>query len=427
MKNRKDKIFTTRLLTTLLIIVLAILFYILLDNFAAVRSWVGQFVSVLSPFITGAILAYLLNMPMGFFERTIFANVKGKRILSILFSYILAAIVLGLLLWSVIPQLVKSISTVISSVSFYLSDLDNTFAEIAAFFGVEVSRFDFIRLQLEEVINALISSIQSLLPQLANYIFSLGTGVINTITAIIASIYLLFGKEKLLRQCKKIIYALFPRKAGNEIMRVAKLSNTVFSGFISGKLLDSAIIGIICFFFMQILVMLDFISAPIATLIAVIIGVTNIIPFFGPFIGAIPSAVILLTINPLSCVIFVIFVIVLQQFDGNVLGPKILGNTTGLPPFLVLFSIVVGGGLFNIPGMLIGVPAAAVLYNVVGDIMNRRLKNRHIDVDDLETSFEEAEVEKAELNEDILNKETEKEKEPPSIKKDDSLDSDESE
>lgn len=414
MKNRRDKIFNTRLLATLLIIVLGILFYILLDNFTAVRSWIGQFIRVLNPFISGLIIAYLLNMPMSFFERKLFANVKGKRVLSILLSYVLAAIVLSLLLWTVIPQLLRSISTVISSVTFYLSDLDNAFGEIADLFGMDVARFDFLREQLETAIGTLINSIQSFLPQVANYILSLGTGVFNTITAVIASIYLLSGKENLLRQCKKLICALFPTKAGDEIMRIATLSNTVFSGFISGKLLDSAIIGIICFFFMQILVLLGFITAPIATLIAVIIGVTNIIPFFGPFIGAIPSAVILLTIHPLSCAIFIIFVIVLQQFDGNVLGPKILGNTTGLPPFLVLFSIVVGSGLFGVPGMLIGVPTAAVLYNVVGDIVNRRLEKKRIDAEALTREEKESEEDNGETN----NIETE----PPSPEEDGSDD-----
>ncbi len=213
------------------------------------------------------------------------------------------------------------------------------------------------------------------IPSLLDFSISIGATVFNILTALIASLYMLFGKERLIFQVKKLLFAYIPYKRADRIMVIARRSNRIFSGFIVGKMIDSIIIGIICFIGML------FIHQPFAVLIAVIIGVTNMIPFFGPFIGAIPCAFILLLVNPMTTIIFVIFIIILQQIDGNIIGPKILGDSTGLSAIWVLVAIIIGNGLFGIVGMLIGVPTFAVVYSIVSDNIKSKLKEKTIDTD----------------------------------------------
>lgn len=199
--------------------------------------------------------------------------------------------------------------------------------------------------------------------------------VFNFIIGIIVSIYVLFSKEKFQKQTKKLIYAVFRPGQANMILQIGGKSNEIFGGFIIGKIIDSLIIGVICFIGLSIL------NMPYTMLVSVIVGVTNVIPFFGPYIGAIPSAILILLADPLKGLYFIIFVIALQQFDGNVLGPKILGNSTGLSSFWVVFSILIAGGLFGIPGMLFGVPTFAVIYYIVNMLVNSILKKKELPTD----------------------------------------------
>ena len=213
------------------------------------------------------------------------------------------------------------------------------------------------------------------IPGVLTFSFSLGSALIKMVMVLIISVYMLDGKEKLLFQIKKATYAYMGVEAADWLVYVANLSNRIFSGFIIGKLIDSTIIGILAFIGMM------FIYPPYTVLIAVVIGVTNMIPFFGPFIGAIPCIFILLMISPMTAFIFTIFVFVLQQLDGNIIGPKILGNSLGLSPIWVLAGILVGNGLFGVVGMLIGVPMFAVLYTLVSDNIKKILNEKGISAD----------------------------------------------
>ena len=181
---------------------------------------------------------------------------------------------------------------------------------------------------------------------------------------------MLLSKETFLAQLKKLVVALFNERHANRLLEFGRRTNKIFSGFVLGKIIDSAIIGIICYILMRIL------SLPYPMLISVIVGVTNIIPFFGPLIGAIPSAILILLINPLQCLIFIIMVVLLQQFDGNILGPRILGDSVGLSSFWILISITIFSGLFGVPGMIIGVPVFAVMYMLVSDFVKARLEKK---------------------------------------------------
>ena len=213
------------------------------------------------------------------------------------------------------------------------------------------------------------------MPKILNFGVAVGSGVVTAITALISSIYMLAGKGRLVPQLKKLTYAIAPRTSAERFLSVCSRANGVFVGFINGKLIDSAIIGVLCF----ILTMIFRIPYPV--LVSVVVGVTNIIPFFGPIIGAVPCVMILLIVDPWAAVRFGILVIALQQFDGNILGPKILGDSTGLSAIWVLVAIVVGGGLFGFPGMLLGVPTFAVLYSLVREWTNARLESKGIDGD----------------------------------------------
>ena len=217
---------------------------------------------------------------------------------------------------------------------------------------------------ISEVSTSLIGSVVDLLVWLFNFIIG-----------IIISIYLLSSKELFCAQAKKITYALLREERANNLINNMRFANKTFGGFLIGKILDSFIIGILCFIGTSVL------KIPYALLISVIVGVTNIIPFFGPYLGAIPCALILIMINPIKCVVFLIFVLVLQQFDGNVLGPKILGNSTGLSSFWVIFSITVFGGLFGVLGMFVGVPVFAVIYAAIKTFVSQRLVKKNLPAD----------------------------------------------
>ena len=379
MKNRNLGPFWKRTLSNIVTACTGVLLFLFFSNIIAVRSAFAWFFSVFSPFVWGIAIAYMLNMPMRFFENHLFARFRRKRTLSILATYLTFCLLLGVLVGSIIPQLLDSVGVLIDNFSQYVRNLNHLVSSVGQLLQLDEDLLDSLLLSYRDLANQFISYLRTILPQLLNATMQLGSGVISVFTAIIASVYMLSGKEKLLQQAKRMLYALLPGEKVRPVLRVAQLSDSVFSGFISGKIVDSAIIGAICFVFMSAMNICaslfgsEAIRMPYTLLISVIIGVTNVIPFFGPFIGAIPSVMIILMANPWGALWFTIFIIVLQQFDGNVLGPKILGDSTGLPAMWVLIAIIVFGGLFGFVGMLLGVPTVAVLYSLAGNYIEQRL------------------------------------------------------
>ena len=197
----------------------------------------------------------------------------------------------------------------------------------------------------------------------------------NAIIGVIISVYLLFGKENFSMQSKKAVYAMMKPAHANMLLHLTIKSNEIFGGFIIGKIIDSAIIGVLCFIGLSLL------NMPYTLLVSVIVGVTNVIPFFGPYIGAIPSAILIMLQDPKMGIYFIIFILILQQIDGNIIGPKILGNSTGLSAFWVVFSILLGGGLFGFVGMILGVPTFAVIYYVVKMLVDHRLEQKNLPIE----------------------------------------------
>lgn len=387
-EKRKWYQLDSRALSNLVVVCVGILLYLGLTHLPQVKETVGAVVDVFSPFIAGFVIAYLLNTPVDFFERKVYAKYKGKRALSIVTVFLIAVAVIAVLLQLVLPQVADSIRQLFSNLTVYLNNLNQTVQELIQRFHMDgegltnlVDHYnDFIRnLSSADMVKRATEFLTSSAPELWNFGMSVGNsmvnGVVTAMTAVIASIYMLSGKPRLTSQLKKLIYATFPEKGASRILKVSGKANQIFVGFINGKLLDSAIIGVLCF------LLCSLIKIPYAVLVSVVVGVTNVIPFFGPIIGAVPCLMILVIVNPWAALRFGVLIIALQQFDGNILGPKILGDSTGLSAIWVLVAIVVGGGLFGFPGMLLGVPTFAVLYSLVKEWAERRLEEKGIDAD----------------------------------------------
>lgn len=359
--------------------------YFILINLKRVSGVFSYIGGILRPFIIAAIFAYIVNGPMMFFER-LFGKLTDKkkprpvlkRVLAIIAAWVACLAVLVLFFVIIVPDVKVSITTLINNLPGYFESLKTLISTLAEKYGFDISYLDsFMSFQItaDGVMEIIDKYSDALIPQLANIAnlsVQIGSFIADVIIAIIVSVYLLFSKETLIAQLKKVLYALFRRRFVDACVRVARETHRTFSGFINGKLLDSLIIGILCFIGMSIL------KYEYALLISFIVGVTNVIPFFGPIFGAVPSVLLLLMIDPWHAFWFAVFVFALQQLDGNVIGPKILGDSTGLPALWVMFAILVGGALWGVAGMFVGVPLFAVIYRFSKEIFENLLKKKNM-------------------------------------------------
>lgn len=390
MKFRFDKKYLYWGITAFLVIAASILFYYILFHRSSLSSGISTFIGISMPIIDGFVLAYLMTPVLNKIEKCIIKplymkfkvpltpkNKRRMRGLSILVTIVLILIILYEFFGLIIPEVIRSIQSIIFQFPIYVNNLSNWAL------GLMKNNPD-----LEEVVNALIDQYSSkildyvnsnLIPNINNLIRTLSSSVIGVLKAMwnfvigfIISIYVLGSKEKFAGQAKKIAYALFDRKTGNQVISNFRFIHSTFIGFIGGKIVDSIIIGIICF------VCTTIIGTPYAILVSMIIGVTNMIPFFGPWIGGVPSALLVLMVDPRQALYFIILILFIQQFDGNILGPKILGDSTGLSGFWVIFAITIFGGLFGVLGMVVGVPIFAVFYAAVKASVNRMLKKKNL-------------------------------------------------
>lgn len=381
-------------LSAWLVIVMSILCFFTFYKLDTLKEIFGQISAILRPFTFGFVVAYLLlpifNMLVRktspWFSRVI-RNEKKAKGLNKLFCSLLSVtfflFIVAALLSMVLPQLAESIMGLLEKLPEYLNRMEAWLTE--HFF----SNNPILEGNLQQLYASVASSIMEwanaqLVPQLLEVMKGnfVGSFVSNTISFLktvlvgfISAVYMLNSKDTFSAQGKKLIYSMFHTETANVILENIRFVHKVFGGFITGKLLDSLIIGLITFFAMSIL------HLPYVLLISVIIGVTNIIPFFGPFIGAIPSTLLIILVSPLQAVYFVIFILILQQFDGNILGPKILGDSTGLASFWVMFAILLFGGLFGFAGMVVGVPLFAVIYSAISGLVNRALGKKSLSVE----------------------------------------------
>lgn len=388
MKFKFDKKYLYWGITAFLVIVASILFYYILFHSSKLSHTIQTFIKIAMPIIDGFVLAYLitpiLNKVEGKIIKPLYVkakiplNPKNKRRIrgfSILVTIVLILIVLYEFFSLVIPEVIRSIQSIIFQFPVYINNLSNWALGLMKNNPDFEKVLDDLLIQYSAKIMEYVNT--NLLPHINDLIKTLSLSVIGVVKALwnfiigfIISIYLLGSKEKFAGQAKKIAYALFDRKAGNELITNFRFIHSTFIGFISGKIIDSIIIGIICFICTSI------IGTPYALLVSVIVGVTNVIPFFGPYIGAIPSTFLVLMVDPKQALYFVILILIIQQFDGNILGPKILGDSTGLSGFWVIFAITIFGGLFGVLGMIAGVPIFAVFYAGVKSLVNRQLSKK---------------------------------------------------
>ena len=310
-----------------------------------------------------------------FFHAKLLKYSKRWRWVAILLAYLVAVLLIVLLAWLVIPQIVNSIMKLFNNVPQYINGIQEMLLFVQGRYGVDLDRAIKMLDDSEAMLNEVYSLGKTVLPQIMSTMGNVAGNFVNVFTAIASSIYMLADKEHLLHQLRTVTHALLPRRAAEQTLRICHYANDNFTGFFIGKIIDSAIIGVITFVCMTVL-RLDF-----AVLISVFIGITNIIPVFGPFIGAVPSIFILLLVNPIQALIFCILILIIQQFDGNFIGPKILGQSIGISALWVLFSIVVGGDLLGIPGMVIGVPVFATLYGLAQEFIHAMLDRRGIDAE----------------------------------------------
>lgn len=364
------------------------IFYILIGHLGVIGEFIRKIVSSMSPIIIGGVIAFLLNpvvnrFRMGFNDiiKKLAPNLTKKKrkklsdVLSVIFAMLFFLALIAGLLWILIPSLYDSINKLYENFDKYTRNLETWVTKLAKKNPNIVNMLNSYMDDIEVSVKNLFT--EKLIPNMDGVVKAVSSGIVggvkfvfDFVVGIVAAIYILGSKDKFSAQGKKLIYAIFSRTKGNKILNSIEFVDGVFSGFISGKIVDSMIIGAICFVFCSI------VDMPYAVLISVIIGVTNIIPFFGPFIGAIPAALLVLVESPKMCLVFITFIIILQQLDGNVIGPLVLADTTGLSSFWILFAILVGGNLFGFKGMVLGVPAFACIYALMTRLLREGLNKK---------------------------------------------------
>lgn len=375
--NTEDRMLRKKAVVFIISACIIIAFYFCVKRSAGLSEAVGQVMRVFQPIIIGTVMAFLMNPIMNFFEQYLLkpitkiskteetAKKNTRAVCSILALLVLVGIV-AIFIAIIVPQLIDTIVYLVNHIEEQIAGVLDWANDIT---GGKYEKS--IMNAKENKIDTAISEGVKLAQKYLNYdadqmietvttsVIGVVKIVINIIIGMFVSVYILMSRETFKGQIKKIIYAIFKPKYANIIMEVSRKSGDIFYGFIIGKLLDSIIIGIICY--VACLIM----SMPYAVLVSVIIGVTNIIPVFGPYIGAIPTVIIIFLTSPMQGIYFLIFVLILQQFDGNYLGPKILGNSIGISSFWVVFAVVVGAGQFGVPGMIIGVPIMGIIYYLI--------------------------------------------------------------
>lgn len=377
------------------VVAASMLLYYTIFHMKSVISGIRFFLSVIAPVIYGFVIAYILSGVVKFLEEQVIYEIlkrkgiktkaRSRRVIRwccVFLSIAFMIIVIYALIMMILPQLIRSISNIIYSFPIYMNSTErwlNTLVEKGWKLDENTIALlnQYSTMAQNYLTGTILPRIQDMLMNISSGVFNVVTVIKNLIVGAVVSLYLLADKESFVAKGKMILYALFSKEHANAIIHSFRFTHKVFGGFISGKLLDSAIIGVLCYVGITIM------NMPYTILISVIIGVTNIIPFFGPYLGAIPCAFLILLVSPMKGLYFIIFLIILQQFDGNILGPKILGDSTGLSSFMVILAILIGGGFFGIAGMLVGVPLFAVFYAAMINLLQSSLADKGLPTEEV--------------------------------------------
>lgn len=377
MKNLK---FKNQILLSTYIIVLSFL----LLNIKSVGNALLQLISILKPFIIGIAIAFLINIPMELFEKKFLepylkkTKLKNPKTLSRTLSLLITLFILFILISSfvnfVVPQLGKSTSNLVSAVPQYIDSLESYFTSYFSHINIPSSIHSDILSGLDKVSNFVIKFANYFISNILEFTFGITSAITNFVIGFIIAIYILLSKEKLLLQCKKFTYAFLNEKYASKLVEITHLVELKFSKFIAGQCMDGAILGILCFIGMNIF------SMPYALLVSTIVAITALIPIFGTFIGTALSVFIIFMVKPIAALYFLIMMLVIQQIEGNLIYPFVVGNSIGLSSFWILVPIFVGSSMFGVLGILIGVPLFSVIYTLLSRYVNKRIKDKNINI-----------------------------------------------
>lgn len=361
-----------------------ILFYLGILKLEVVFEKISVVIGICKPFIIGFAIAYILDFLLRFVEEKLFnlkyinkvkiLSPKFQRGISLFVTYLFSLFLVFLFFYFVLPQLIDSVVGLINDIPSYINDTTNYMDSILRNLNIDDKYLTMFNDNIKNFIDYVIKFATGLLPVIGNMLTKMASGLWNVVLGIIVSIYMLIDKERFIALCRKVIYSILPKNVAKKTTEIIRRSNYTFGKFISGKILDSLIIGIMTF------IVLSIFNMPYTLLVSVIVGITNIIPFFGPFIGAIPSFIIILFVDPVKALWFLLIVLIIQQIDGNIIGPKILGDSIGISAFWILFAILVAGKFLGIVGMVMGVPLFAVVYSIIKELVEARLRKKGLKV-----------------------------------------------
>lgn len=360
------------------LIIASIIVYWGINNLNVIGSFISKIMQIIFPFVLGGALAFILNIPMSFFERklskikygkkTIFKNKKLLRTISLVLAVIVIVFILYIIINLVVPELLDVFELLIGNIPYYAEEISKFIENNTEHLKELDSLMNNINFDKDSIKNELMGIAYGLLTSSISLVIGVVGIVVNLFISIVFSIYLLTGKEKLQVQCTKILKAYLKEKTAAKIIEIGKTANKIFRSFFTVQCLEATILGTLCILGMLIL------KIPYAVPIGVLVGVTALIPVVGAFLGIIIGSILIISVNPIKVITFIVFVLILQQVEGNIIYPKVVGTSVGLPGMWVLFAVTVGGSLFGIVGMLLGVPFVSVIYTVLKNDVDKRLK-----------------------------------------------------
>lgn len=391
MKLQNNKKYTQISLYVFLTAAAIIVFGIFAVNYNDLVGLLKKILSILNPFIIGFSLAYILNPLQKFFYNKCLKKLNDdtckkknfKKGLSIFLTYVIVILILSLLIAFIIPNIIVSVTDFGEKIPSYIETSRNTLNDFMGKYEWTKKLINEINVPWDDIWNNFRTVLSGIFPNIINYSIQFGSTIMNVIIGIVLSAYLLIDKDKFIVQTKKMVYVIFKETTADTVLNISKKTNETFIQFLIGRLLDGAIVGALCY------VLLLIFHVKYAILISIIVGLFNIIPFFGPLIADFSTGILLFLVSPRDAIVALIIIIILQNVDGNFIGPKIIGDSIGLSPFWVMFALLVGGGFFGFAGFLLSVPAFALLYSFICGIVNKKIEEKDIEPEKLEVNVEQ--------------------------------------
>lgn len=374
----------------IVIVLIAIAFHWMINNFTIVGNILSTIIGILSPFILGGVLAFIINIPMTFFERKIFNSKnknnsktknkekgkdkpkvnKGARTISLILAIITIVFILSLIVKLIVPELINVVNILIENIPYYVSELVTILKDHSSDINIEELTKD-LNVNLKEIKNQLINKVPTLLSSSVSIIGGILGGITTFIIAVVFAIYILTDKENISEGLKNLLYAYVKKEKVEKILNIGTVSSNTFKSFLTVQCLEAIILGGLC------AICMGFLKIPYAIPVGVLVGVTALIPVVGAFIGCIIGAILIVAVNPAKVITFIVFFLILQQVEGNIIYPKVVGNSIGLPGMLVLVAVSIGGDLAGVLGMLVGVPVVTIIYTLVKKDVNNKLEDNN--------------------------------------------------